>query len=587
MPSSTDRSSVIAWDLIIAALILVGVYFVLVWAHNGFGLADLNYFSNSGAYLLNIPTPFVRSQFWKILFLFPATVLASVAMARAGIRIRFPESVNYRLAVGSIMVIAATVLVLSTQLLLRETEVTDDENTFDFQARTLLLGRVVNPPPPVVNSFQNTFVINDGRQWVGKYTLGHPLIIAIGMALGNRYLLTIVLSVLTLLLVYLISLKLYGDKKVALLTLCLGAISPFFYLVSSSRLSHTTTAFFLALFMYLFLQSRSMSEKTRGGTIIAFLSGIALGYAFNVRSLTALAFAVPFCMVAVTDFRQQKPGTLSRGLFLAAGFALIMSITLWYNAIVTGNALTFPFHYYDSGESLGFGTFGHTFLSSLRNLAVSIGRLNAAFLGFPLSLLFLFVVLFDRKGFGDYLSIGILGGIAIAYLFYYSPGVSDLGPVYYYETMIPLLLLTSRGLVSLHRLFAEHFKQGNALVPNFLVLSAILSLITFVPEQISHITRLTDQIREPYEVVRSANVHHGLVLIKTRPNKGWVFSYRNPSPDFTDDVVYAQYADTASNVALVGYFRDRTPYILDRDAGKDQSKLVPVDRATLRPLPSQ
>ena len=587
MPTSSDRALTTAWDLIIAALILLGVYFVLVWAHDSFGLADFNYFSNTSAYLFNIPTPFVRSQFWKILFLFPATVLATVAMARAGIRFRFPTAINYPLAVGSLIAIAATVLVLSTQLLLRETEVTDDENTFDFQARTLLLGRVVNLPPPVSNSFQNTFIIDDGKQWVGKYTLGHPLIIAIGMALGNRYLLTIALSVLTLLLVYLISLKIYGDKKVALLTLCLGAISPFFYLVSSSRLSHTTTAFFLALFMYLFLQSRSMSEKTRGGTFIAFLAGIALGYAFNVRSLTALGFAVPFCVVAAMDFRHQKPGTLSRGLLLAAGFSVMVGVTLWYNAIVTGDALTFPFHYYDSGEALGFGIFGHTILTSLRNLAVSIARLNSVFLGFPLSLLFLFIVLVDRKGFGDYLSIGILGGIAVAHLFYYSPGVSDLGPVYYYEAIIPLLLLTARGLVSLHRWFAAHVQEGSALVPNFLVLSAILALITFVPEQISHVHRLTDQIREPYEVVRSANVHHGLVLMKTRPNKGWVFSFRNPSPDFTDDVVYARYADTASNLAVAGYFRDRTPFILDRDSIKQKFVLVPVDRVTLQPLPSQ
>lgn len=587
MLSSDDRSSRIAWELIIPAVILLGIYYVLQQAHDGFGLADFNYHANAGAYMLNIPTPFVRSQFWKILFLFPATVLLSVALARGGLRFHFPSTINYPVAVGSLILIAATVLVLSTQFLFRETEVTDDENAYDFQARTLLLGRAVNPPPPVGNSFENVFIINDGTQWVSKYNLGHPLIIAIGMALGNRYLLTIALSVLTLLLVYLISLKLYEDRKVALLTLCLGAVSPFFYLVSSSRLSHTTTAFFLALFMYLFLQSRSMSEKSHMGSLIAFLSGIALGYAFNVRSLTALGFAVPFCFVAVVDLRQQRPGTLSKGLILAAGFAFMFGITLSYNAVVTGNAFTFPFNYYDSTEALGFGTSGHNLTSSLRNLAICIGRLNSVFLGFPLSLLFLIIVLFTHRGFGDYLSIGILASIATAYLFYYSPGVSDLGPVYYYEAMTPLLLLTGRAALFLHRFLANHLKQGNALVPNFLVLSVILAFITFVPEEISHVRRLTTLIREPYEVVRSANVQHGLVLIKSRMDKGWVFGYRNPSPDFKENIVYARYADTASNVALLRYFRDRAPFILDRDSSNAQWKLVPVDRATLQPLPPQ
>jgi hypothetical protein len=587
MPPSLDRTLKPAWDLIIAALILLGLYFIIVSAHDGFGLTDFSYFSNSGAYMLNIPTPFVRSQFWKILLLFPATVLASVAMARSGIRFRFPASIDTRFAVGLLVAIAATILVLSTQFLLRETEVTDDENTFDFQAHTLLLGRVVNPPPPVATSFRNVFFINDGKQWIGKYTLGHPLIIALGMAVGDRYVLTIVLSILTLCLVYLISLQIYGDKKVALLTLCLGVISPFFYLVSSSRLSHTTTAFFLALFMYLFLQSRSMQEKKGRAAVIAFLSGIALGYAFNVRSLTALGFAVPFCVVAIADIRQEKQGTLLKGVWVAAGFAVIAVVTLWYNALVTGSAFTFPFHYYDSGEALGFGVFNHTIFSAFRNLAVSIGRLNVMFLGFPLSLIFLFVVLFDRKGFGDHLSIGILGGIAVAYLFYYSPGVSDLGPVYYYETIIPLLLLSGRAVMFLHRFLIDHLKDGNALVPNFLVLSLGLSLVTFVPEQISHIQRLTNQIREPYELIHSANIHHGLVLMKYRPDKGWVFGHRNASPDFSDDVVYAWYTDTASNRAVVEYFRERTPFVIEKDSSRGQLKLVPVDRATMQPLTSQ
>jgi hypothetical protein len=582
MSSSSDRTNVIAWDLIIVAMILVGIYYVLVAAHDGFGLADFSYFSNSGAYMLNIPTPFVRAQFWKIMFLLPATILATVALVKAGVRFRFPSGISSRLAVGGLMAMAAVVLVMSTQLLFHETGVTDDESTFDFQAQTLLLGRVVNPPPPVANSFQNTFIINDGKIWAGKYTLGHPLIIAIGMALGDRYLLTITFSVLTLLLIYLIALKLFEDKTVARLALLLGALSPFFYLVSSTRLSHTTTAFFLALFVYLYLRARSTNETSMRALFPAFLAGIALGYAFNVRSLTALGFSVPFCVVGMIDLRQRIPGTLAKALSLAAGFAVMLVFTLGYNSVVTGNALTFPFHYYDSSEMLGFGANGHTFFASIRNLAVSVGRLNSIFLGFPISLLCLFLVVILPKRFGDYVSLGILGSIAFAYIFYYSPGVSDVGPVYYYETIIPLLLLTARVAMFLHRWFSEHLERGNAVVPNFLAVSVLLALITFVPEEVSHIRRLTTQIRSPYEFVRTADIHHALVLTKMKPNKGWVFGFKNPSPDFTDDIVYARFSDSTSNVALLKYFQDRAPFILDGDGNKEPYRLIPADPGALK-----
>jgi hypothetical protein len=396
-----------------------------------------------------------------------------------------------------------------------------------------------------------------------------------------------VLSVLTLLLVYLIALKMYEDKTVAFLALSLGAVSPFFYLVSSTRLSHITTAFFLALFMVLYLSSRNANKPSNRELFVSFLSGIALGYAFNVRSLTALGFAVPFCVVGSIDLRQRVPGTIARASALVTGFALMVVFTLWYNAVVTGNALTFPFHYYDSNEMLGFGANGHTFFASVRNLAVSIGRLNSVFLGFPISLIGLFLVVILPKRFGDYLSLGILGSIAFAYLFYYSPGVSDVGPVYYYETIIPLLLLTARTAVFLHRWFSEKVEHGNAFVPNFLAVSVLLALVSFVPEQVSHIRRLTTQIRGPYEAVRSADVHHALVLTKMKPNKGWVFGYTNPSPDYTDDIVYARFSDSTSNSTLLRYFQDRTAFILDGDGNKEPYKLIPVDPAAMRPAPLQ
>lgn len=301
MKSLRSRLSAIDWSLLVTGLLLVCFYFTIAEAFGNFHLTDFNYFSNFANLLFNISNPFIKSQFWKILLLLPATILFSVVFMKAGIRFHLPKKINYRLIILVLLFVVASVLVLSTELLFRETEVTDDEIAYDFQAQTILLGRTVNPPPPIQASFDNHFIINDGKQWIGKYTVGHPLIIAIGSALGYRHLAIIAISVMTLFLLYVISLELYNDKKTALLTLGLSVLSPFFYLVSSSRLSHTTTAFFLALFMYLFLHSRN-TNKERYSAIVAFLSGIALGYAFNVRSLTALGFALPFCFCTNNRF---------------------------------------------------------------------------------------------------------------------------------------------------------------------------------------------------------------------------------------------------------------------------------------------
>jgi hypothetical protein len=568
------------WSLIIAGLFFLGLYIAIAVLQRNFMLSSLFYASNTAAYMKWIPTPWFQSQIWKVLFLLPAILLFTMALVRAGIHIPIPQSISYRHSIAIVLAVVAVLLVVSVNYLFHETEMTDDENVFDFQAQTLLAGRVVNPPPPVAASFDNVFLINDGHMWVGKYTLGHPIIIALGMMLGSRYIVTIIESILTLLLVYFIADELYHNKRLAFVAMCLGAVSPFYYFMSSTRLSHITEAFFLALFIYLFLRARR-TETTGWKWLLFLLAGLSIGYAFNTRSLTALGFCLPFCVVLLKDIWRSPAKEMMNGLALSIGFMIIFAATLWYNFLVTGNCFRFPFHLYDSSEAIGFGNYDHTPLLGIQNLAVNLFRLNAALFGFPISFIFVFIVLFMKKDFGDWLMFGILGGVAGMYFLYYSPGISDFGPVYYYEMIIPLLLLSARGIFSSIEFLSRYSAQGKTIIAMLLVVSCVAAWATYVPEKIYHISRLTEQIREPYELVRLSHVHHAVVMIEQLPSKGWVFGARNPSPQFTDDVVYCQYADNASNKATANYFHDRNLFVLKYDTKKGISQLSPMLRDTL------
>jgi hypothetical protein len=568
------------WSLIIAGLFFLGLYVAIAVLQRNFMLTSLNYANNVSSYMKWIPTPWFQSQIWKIMFLLPAILLFSVALVRAGIPIPIPQAIPYRRGIACVLAVVAVLLVVSVSYLFHETEITDDENAYDFQAQTLLAGRIVNPPPPVAASFDNVFLINDGHSWVGKYTLGHPIVLAFGMMLGSRYIGTIIECLLTLLLVYFIADELYHNKRLAFVAMGLGAVSPFFYFMSSTRLSHTTTAFFLALFIYLFLRARR--TETNGWKWLLFLlAGLSIGYAFNTRSLTALGFCLPFGIVLAKDIWRFPPKGMMNGLAISIGFMIIFAVTMWYNFLVTGNCLRFPFHYYDSSEAIGFGIYDHTPLLSIQNLAVNCFRLNAALFGFPVSFIFVFIILFTKTDFGDRLMFGILAGVAGLYSLYYSPGISDFGPVYYYEMIIPLLLLSARGIFCSIEFLSRYSPQGKPFVATFLVVSCVAAWATYVPEKIIHINRLTEQIREPYELVRSSTIHHAVVMIEQLPNKGWVFGYRNSSPQFTDDIVYCQYADKASNSATAKYFYDRNLFVLKYDAKKESSQLFPMLRDTL------
>jgi hypothetical protein len=569
-----------AGSLFITAALFIGIYIAIAWWQANFAFPNYDYARTNGFSLAWISGPEFQSYIWKVLLLVPAVVLCSVALTRMGFHFALPEHINDKIIIGSILTVAAIILIFSTQFLFHETEVTDDENTYDFQAQTILAGRIVNPPPPVINNFHNVFIINNGSCWVGKYTLGHVLVVAFGMLLGNRYIGTIGISVLTLFLIYCIVKELYGDKKLALLTLCLAAVSPFFYLMSSSRLSHTTTAFFLALFMYLFLHVRRI-ENIGMKMLSSVAIGLSVGYALNTRTLTAIGFALPFVVVVVRDALKYPKKVLLSYYMMGIGFLAMVALMLWYNISVTGNPMQFPFHYYNPVEEIGFGTYGHTPLLGIKNLAVNLFRLNVSLFGFPLSLLFVFFLFFTQKDNRDNFLFSIFGSFTLFYFFYYSPGVFDLGPVYYYEMIIPLLILSARGIFAVIEFLSKYSAEGKTVVSAFLLLSCLGAWGTYVPEKITHVGRLTKQIREPYELVEASNIHHAIVMIERLPYKGWVFSYRSPSPLFTDDIIYCLYADKSSNSAMAKYFRDRNFYLLHYITDKGNFQLLQLSRDTL------
>ncbi len=568
-----------------AGLALLAMYGAVAWVNGFFIFSEFDYLRDKAVVLFSFRQAQFASMLWKAALLFPATVLLAAALVKSGVRLQLPPLNRSWKILAPLMIAAGLLMVLSISTVFRQTELTDDENTYVFQARTLLLGRTANPPPPVQKSFDNVFLINDTRQWVGKYGLGHPAVIALGLLVGTRYAATVLISVLIILLVYMIARRLEWDRRTAIVAAGLTAISPFFYLVSSTLLSHTTAAFALGLFFLLLLMARQRAGEP-AGLLAAFAGGLALGLAFNIRPLTAVGYGFPFGVLLVADAARRTRGTLAVIGASGAGLAIMIGATLWYNQGITGNAWTFPFNYYNAEEALGFGVYGHTPVMALNNLAVSFMRLNAFLFGFPLSLIFAAIPFAFTLTEGDKLAAGIVGSLSAAYLFYWAPGVSDAGPVYYYEMLIPLVLLSARGVMMSHAWVSRRFPVHAGFVPAFLAVSTVVALLTFVPERLIHVRRLTDQIREPYETIEGAGLSHALVLVRSLPNKGWVFGYRHPHPALNENVILCAFADRTSNLAAVDAFPDRDHYVMWYDTQWQRSVIKRVTRADLMALPS-
>jgi hypothetical protein len=282
-----------------------------------------------------------------------------------------------------------------------------------------------------------------------------------------------------------------------------------------------------------------------------------------MRPLTAIAFLFPFLALLVYRIIRRRRGSLLPVAFMALGFLIVIIGTLLYNHALTGRFLVFPGNYYGGQEELGFGPAGHGLTQGIANLGMNLTGLNAFLFGFPLSLLFaVLVIVRGRLEQGDKLLLAIVGCFAIAYIFYWFPGVGDLGPIYYYETLIPLVILSGRGILLLHRSLQERWPERGSFVPNFLVLSVVLALATFFPERLIQVNRLTDAIRKPYDIMQEAGVHNAVVFFVDEANEGWVLGHRNNSPALNDDLILCRLADRISNGWTVDAFADRSLYVL-------------------------
>jgi hypothetical protein len=566
----------------VAGILLLILYFQIAWFNDWFQLPDFNYMGDTNTHLFMMPPAQVASMFWKLLLLLPASLMLAWSLSGSGVSMKLPRWTTSKYFPLLLSVLASLIIACLIIFVFRSTEVTDDELAYLFQAKTYLAGRLFNPPPPVPESFFNVFIINKAAKFVSMYQFGHPLVLAVGMLLGSEYILTVLASAASVVLLAAIARNLFDDGRVATISSLLLFFSPFFYFLSSSRLSQTTTLFCFSAFFLLYLKIFEGKKEANHPYSLSLLAGLLAGFAANIRPLTAIAFLFPFLVLILYRLSRSQVRKPLSIVFMGAGFLVIVLLTLFYDKVITGGYLTSPITFYDPTYKLGFRSFTHTIGSALQNLGYNIGRMDAFLFGFPASLLFVFLVFFRRRlDLGDKLALAIVVSFAVAYLFWWIPGVSDLGPTLYYECLIPLILLSSRGFLWLHDLMKSRSPAFHAFPANLLVLSIVLSLVTFVPERLTHLSRLTRAIDAPYAILQEHNIHKAVVFIVSWPDRGWVFGYRNNAPDFDNDVVLCHFEDAESNARVLEYFKGRAVYVLLTHGISKQCEVRKVTREEL------
>lgn len=473
-----------------------------------------------------------------------------------------------------LMLVAGLAVSYITLGLLKQSPISDDENVYLFQTRILATGKLALDSKPENDAMfeDNIFLVNNGKIF-GQYPFGHSIIILLGYLLGFAHLTQILAAMFTVLGVFLLGRELYG-VRIGLLTALLIALSPMFLFTSGTLLSHTNTLFFLTWFGYF-----TVKTIRKDNILYPILAGLTFCLAFHIRGATTLLMAMPSAVLLAVLMLKNPRKNLPKIIALASCVGFSAGLFLFINWYINDNPLHTNYHaawlgktQFDSPFGFGKGAWRiiHTPTQGFINAINNLVRLNSWLFGWPLGILF-FLVWAIQKGRSkiDLLILLPIPITFIAYFFYFWPGISDTGPILYFELLLPFSLLTARGIEKapslLNRLVKDD-EKATARTTLFVFFSIVIGVCTFHFYNAKAVAKIHEKVNEPYREMNIPEGEKAIVFtdyyLKESGQESWIAGRRNRHQDLGDDILYFLDFGKDKNEAFgKKYYPDHKAYV--------------------------
>ncbi|NLV02600.1 DUF7846 domain-containing protein [Haloferax volcanii] len=239
--------------------------------------------------------------------------------------------------------------------------VNDDEGVYLTQAAMLLEGKLFLYPGRLTEAVRPWFFVVQetpsapgGVQLYSKYSPAVPALFAVGLAVGLPNLVLGAIAAISAALVYALAADAF-DRTTGVVAAGLLGLSPLFLLTSSTFLAYAPTTMLNLGFAVCYV--RAARRDSSGYAVVA---GALVGAAFFARPYTAVLFALPFIahsLWALATARRAGTGwvVFRRYAAIALPGLAFVGLTLAYNAVVTGDPLTFPYIAFAPRDGIGFG----------------------------------------------------------------------------------------------------------------------------------------------------------------------------------------------------------------------------------------
>jgi hypothetical protein len=453
-----------------------------------------------------------------------------------------------------------------------------DEVLYLFQARYMAQFKLTVPAGPVPGAFSFYMLPYRSDQWYSIFPPGWSTLLSLGVKAGIPWLVNPILAGANILLSYKLVHQLYS-RRTARWTVFLLCVSPWYIFMGMNFMSHT-----LALTLGLASVVALFHSREKSSQWYALLSGALVGALSLVRPYDALI--VGFLLIIwEIGFAGNSVNFASIFLFVA-GIFLISVLILPYNYGVKGSALEFPLqsyyanYYGPKANALGFGPErglgwpldafpGHAPLEALLNAGLNLFSINIELFGWSVGSILLLTIFLVSGGYrsSDWLMMAAIASVIGFYSLYWFSGGPDFGARYWYLIIVPLVVLSVRGLdVILSKLTSNGSprRYSGTRVLSAVLAASIFTVINYFPwravDKYYHYLDMRPDVLaldEEYEFGKS------IVLVQGSSHPDYASAWAYNPLDYSAPVpIYAWDENAETRAMVLSSYADRSVWIL-------------------------
>jgi 4-amino-4-deoxy-L-arabinose transferase-like glycosyltransferase len=201
-----------------------------------------------------------------------------------------------------------------------------DEYCYLYQAKIFSRGKLFIHVDETSKPFIEHYMILKNNKLFSQYPPGFPLILAIGVIFNVAGLTNPLISVLTLLILYLFVKSFLGGKY-ALLSIILMSTTPYFLAYSASYYSQSTALFMTVLIVFSLRKYELTSKR-----VYLILLGLFSGYSLLTRPLDSFCVVIPSYIFLI--FIIHKKNDWRNFFYSVSLFIMLFAVFLTYNYIL-------------------------------------------------------------------------------------------------------------------------------------------------------------------------------------------------------------------------------------------------------------